>query len=354
MSPLIIFMKIFYYINDLGLGGTDQTALIFANQLSVDPNYDVTLAVLESSPNQREDQVFDSVNFIKIDKDYLRNTDFSEYDIFHVFRSGYPEFPQPIEDINGCKFVETNVFGFLDPSPGVVKTLFMSKWLKDFALSRIGNHPIVNGDRWDFVNNPVYEITQKPQKLYSRDKIVIGRVGRPDDGIYTDISVKAVKILMDKGYDNLVMGVMAPPPRMVKDMEDLGIDHYVIEPSVRPQDLREAYSNFDIYGHYRADGETFGNSLAESQSIGLPIVTHVAEPSYPGMGVFQSQTELVVNGVTGYVVPNCPEKYAEALEKMILSKDLMGIMGEAGRLRFLREYEASVSIDKLKGIYENI
>jgi glycosyltransferase involved in cell wall biosynthesis len=277
-------------------------------------------------------------------------------DILHVYRSGFEEWPIPGKDITVPHFIETNVFGFLDPNPLISRSLFMSEWLMDHAIGRNGipiGHPIM--DRFDFVNNPV-ESPASDNRLdfdIPEDSIVLGRCGRPDDGIYDDIAVKAARLLMAEGHKVHFL-VAAPPPRMLEDLSDYGIPFHTIEPTTDPIRLSQFYNTVDIYTHFRADGETFGVNIAEAMIHGLPVVTHVAVPSHPAMGVFQSQTTLVEDGYTGFVVAHNVLEYAEAVKKLIENSIARVTMGVMGRQKAMREYHVKPCVQKLEEIYDDV
>jgi hypothetical protein len=282
-----------------------------------------------------------------------------EPDILHVYRSGYPEFP--VGQVEVPHVVETNVFGFLDRNPKIKRTLFMSKWLMDCSLG-LTSFMFPDYSRFDFVNNPVESpYTDDKLKIFSWPQcdspgdgvILLGRCGRPDNGIYNSVNVDAVRLLRLQGYD-IRFVVVAPPSNMIKDMENYNIPYYNIDPTTNPLVLSMFYNTIDIYAHARADGETFGVNIAEAMMHGKPVVTHQATPSFPGMGVFQSQTELVDDGETGYIVDNDPSSYAEALKQMIDDEEMRLDMGIHGQQKAEREYHVDACMDKLENIYRDV
>ncbi len=355
-------IRVLHYIRHLDLGGTAKTCQLFFNHASED--FDVLLvhektgdqtrlplcegrvAEVDSYPNG-----FDNPNPAELQAVI---NDFDP-DIMHTYRSGLGEYPEPGLDIGVRNFVVTNVFGHLNPNVNIRRDLFMSKWLMDAALRRVA--PISRsfiGSRFDFVNNPI----EAPSPIihpFKADKnaIIVGRCGRPDNGIYNAINVNAVAKLREQGY-NIHFAVVAPPPNMVADLERLNIPHYIVEPTTDPMELSAFYNAIDVYAHARADGETFGVNIAEAMVHGKPVVTHIATPSFPGMGVFQAQTELVDHGRTGFVVENDLDTYTAALERLISNESLRINMGKAGYIKAMDEYHIDVCIDKLERIYRDI
>jgi glycosyltransferase involved in cell wall biosynthesis len=363
-------MRILHYLRHLGLGGTEKTCQLFAEHSSKD--IDVAIVCERSGTHDRLEQfqkammvaggtifMVDSYKNGEPDGTELQRViDEWHPNIFHVYRSGYQEFPEPGMDINVPGFVETNVFGQYDPNALIDRTLFMSKWLMDKTMRHLA--PIsrgLNPRRFDYVNNPVEmpcscDILPIVER-WGNDCIVLGRVGRPDNGIYNAVSVEAARLLRLQGYDVRFV-VVAPPSNMVDDLARYDIPFYAIEPTTDPMILSTAYNSMNIYAHARADGETFGVNIAEAMIHNLPVVTHIATPSFPGMGVFQSQTELVDNGVTGIIVQNDPVEYADALKTLIDNAEDRFDMGNAGFDKACKEYHVNACVSKLENIYRDI
>jgi glycosyltransferase involved in cell wall biosynthesis len=341
----------------MDIGGTTKTAQIFSRELATTYKdyYDVFIlynAVGDLTRYRLFEMCHGSNNMIS----YMTQYSGSELlaalrpDIVHVYRSGLPEWPGKQ---NKSIFVETNVFGQIDLNNPPDKSLFMSNWLLQQAKRAYGDR-----ESFDFVNNPTDrpisendDITLTNSDLV-KDPIVLGRCGRPDDGIYDDISLKAIMLLQSK-Y-SLHFLVVAPPPRMIKHLEQYGIDHTIIEPTTDEVLLNKFYNRLHIYCHSRADGETYGNNIAEAMAHGKPVVTHVAVPSHPGMGVFQAQTELVEQNKTGFITGHSVSEYANALEHIITNPQVGSIMGAIGKEKFERELSTQVSCAKLHSIYQQL
>lgn len=364
-------IKVLHYLRHLGLGGTEKTCQLFfehanSKQFEVFVAYEeqgthprmqefqrsalVTgghLMSVNSYPNGFQGNLGSTVGLQAI-------IDYHKIDIMHVYRSGYHEFPSPGHHFDVPHFVETNVFGFYDNNPRIDRSLFMSSWLMNDTVRKLGFKP----KRFDFVNNPVeMPCTGEELAIAKRWKadgaVVVGRCGRPDNGIYNAVSVDAVRLLRMQGYDIRFL-VVAPPSNMVDDLARFEIPFYMIEPTTSPLILSTFYNSVDIYTHARADGETFGVNIAEAMIHGKPVITHIATPSVPGMGVFQSQTELVDTGKTGIVVNNTPGEYADALKTLIDNEEMRRTMGEFGRRKAEAEYEVGVCMQKLENIYREV
>lgn len=361
-------IKVLHYLRHLGLGGTEKTCQLFFEHANTE-QFDVAVAYEKSGTHPRADEFRKSANVCGglmwgVDsydasgnpngRDLQEVIDQEKPDILHVYRSGYHEFPSPGHHVKVPHFVETNVFGFYDGNPRIDRSLFMSKWLMQDTVKKLGVKP----ERFDFVNNPVespYTNAVLPiaERWHSEGAIIVGRCGRPDNGIYNSVNVDAVRLLRMQGYDIRFL-VVAPPSNMVDDLAKYDIPFFMIEPTVNPLVLSTFYNSVDIYTHARADGETFGVNIAEAMMHGKPVITHHAVPSIPGMGVFQSQTELVDDAITGFVVNSTPAEYAEALQSLITYSDLRLQMGEFGRRKAESQYHVDVCMHKLENIYRGI
>lgn len=368
-------IRVLHYLRHLALGGTEKTCQLFFEHADKS-KFEVAVAYEKGGTHPRMEEFqkgaavcdgklfqVDSYNQIpncpRTEPSLQDVIDEFKPDILHVYRSGYVEFPEPNIHVKVPHFVETNVFGFYDSNMFIDRSLFMSKWLMNNTLR--GLMPISRSlmpKRFDFVNNPVEmpctnDTLPIAQSWKSEGAIIVGRCGRPDNGIYNAVNVNAVRLLRMQGYDIRFL-VVAPPSNMVKDLVEFDIPFYVIDPTVDPLVLSTFYNSVDIYTHARADGETFGVNIAEAMIHGKPVITHYARPSVPGMGVFQSQAELVDTSETGWVVNNFADEYADALKMLIDDNEMRLSMGEAGRVKAEREYEVSACMKKLERIYEEV
>jgi len=363
-------IKVLYYLNNLGIGGTEKTAVLFAEHLDRS-KFQVYFAYQEAGDQTRLPELLramthedDRVVGLQTKAELKPLVERNNIDIVHVFRSGFPEFPEPAVDLHVRHFVETNVFGFFDNNVNVEKSLFMSKYLMDHTEKLMANAGYQNlqniiDQRFDFVNNPV-ETPATHERMtslaYDIDPraTILGRVGRPDDGIYNPIAVKASWLLHSQGIP-IHWLVVAPPQAMIRDLNRFAVPYTAIDPTVDADLLSRAYNSMHIYAHFRADGETFGVNIAEAMIHKLPVVTHRAIATVTGMGVFQSQLELVDDGKTGYhVFGNSHVEYADALRKLIENPEDIVSFGENGFNKAIREYHVTPVVKKLEGVYEEI
>lgn len=88
--------------------------------------------------------------------------------------------------------------------------------------------------------------------------------------------------------------------------------------------------------------ESFGVAVLEASSCGKPVIV-----SNTG-----GLPEVVENNTTGIIVKSeSVEETAQAIEKLVLDKELREQMGKNGREFVLRNYELSFCLDKMTSIY---
>lgn len=101
---------------------------------------------------------------------------------------------------------------------------------------------------------------------------------------------------------------------------------------------------FDIYVAL-SRSESFGVAIIEASATGRPVVVSDAG----------GLPEVVVDGVTGIIVPTeDPQSAADAILKLILDRNLRIQMGDAGKQYVARNYDWHITIDIMKKLYEKV
>src|SRR5262249_5675332 len=151
--------KVLHYLDHLDLGGTSKTCQLFLEYASSD--FKAAVAYKADGDHTRIDEFNLAAkvckgSLIPINKNLLLQEviDQQGIEILHVYRSGFKQYPEPGLDVHVPHFVETNVFGFIDPNPRVSKTLFMSEWLMNYSMEVFKPYTLPR-KRFDFINNPV-------------------------------------------------------------------------------------------------------------------------------------------------------------------------------------------------------
>ena len=106
-------------------------------------------------------------------------------------------------------------------------------------------------------------------------------------------------------------------------------------------DVAPYIAAFDVAALSSCDHEGCSNALLEAMAMGRPCVA----TDVGGNG------ELVVDGETGLVVPaRDPERFAQAMTRLLNNPDRARAMGRAGRTRF----DASFTVGRMVRAYEDL
>lgn len=111
----------------------------------------------------------------------------------------------------------------------------------------------------------------------------------------------------------------------------LGIDRFVEYAEVLTgAEKHSAYADAEIFCYpTHHESETFGLSVVEAMSFGLPVVA----TRWRGLA------EIVVDGRTGHLVPvRDPTSLATKLRDLLLDSEKRARMGEEGRNRYCQQY----------------
>jgi glycosyltransferase involved in cell wall biosynthesis len=177
---------------------------------------------------------------------------------------------------------------------------------------------------------------------------VIGYVGRimPEKDLETWICTAALVakkfpearfVLVGEGKDNATLEQLKILAREVGIAERTYFPGYL-------SDLPPVYASFDLF-FLSSRREGLPNSILEAMAMGLPVVTSDVAGA----------KELVVNGETGFVLP---QQDVDGLASAIIS--ILGeghrrlCMGRAGRQRVTRQFSFSHRLRRVEDLYEQI
>lgn len=109
-------------------------------------------------------------------------------------------------------------------------------------------------------------------------------------------------------------------------------------------DMPEVFSELDLVV-VASLAEPFGRTTIEAMAAGKPVVATNTGAS----------PEIVVDGVTGYLVPpRVPEKMAEAIKKLLCDPEAARNMGLAGRDRVLKLFTKENYVSGVEKVFKNI
>jgi glycosyltransferase involved in cell wall biosynthesis len=206
-------------------------------------------------------------------------------------------------------------------------------------------HNAIDTDVW----SPRYATpTLKEELGLEQAYPVIGYVGRimPEKDLETWIRAAALVaqrypeaqfVLVGEGRDGCTLA------QLQRLATELGIAKRVYFPGYRT-DLLPVYGSFDLF-MLSSRREGLPNSILEAMAVGLPVVTTDVAGT----------KELVVNGETGFVIPQQDVSgLAEALNTLLYDHDLQSRMGQAGRRRVEREFSFAGRLQRIESLYEHL
>jgi glycosyltransferase involved in cell wall biosynthesis len=168
---------------------------------------------------------------------------------------------------------------------------------------------------------------------------VFGRIGRPDDGIFDSIGIKAFQKIV-KQYPRVHYLIMSPMPKLVKLVNDEHIPNiHFLDPSSNEENIWAFHQSLDAMAHFRYDGESFGLNIVESMLCGKPIITHKSP-------IWNAHLEYLELAFSRVAEINNIEQYASFMEEFILKKE-KGELEKMGKL-------AKIKAEKLFLIANNI
>ena len=88
-------------------------------------------------------------------------------------------------------------------------------------------------------------------------------------------------------------------------------------------------------------GEGISNSILEYMAMGRPVVATDCD----------GNRESVIDGVTGFLVPNKPEDVADRIEFLLADSSKAGTMGEAGRKRACTVFALDVMTKEYEKVF---
>ena len=362
-------IPVVHHSKSIGYAGTDRVAQLFAKYLAKSDKYQPFLLYRSNGPQDRLEEV----------SKYLPEEQLIEYTwkpgesgvkppyvpeysdlkeklaeigpgIFHIHRSGYSEWPGNREIVpEGCKIVETNIFGYPDRSGNIDCHLYISEYIKETAKMKGGmDGPVL----YNPTETPFLDMTLENKEecrealLYRfklpRNAILLGRVGRPDN--FDEISLRAFQSI-EAEFENAFYLVVAPDSGWTGKAEELGLKNVrFLDPIIGDESLSRFYHGLDIYAHARHDGECCPCNLQEAMMHGLVTVSHESM-------IYNGQAEIIEE--CGYVVP-CGdyEAYADVLRELVINPALRAEMGREARRRAMHDYEASVITHHLERVYD--
>ncbi|ESU29995.1 Glycosyl transferase, group 1 [Flavobacterium limnosediminis JC2902] len=222
-------------------------------------------------------------------------------------------------------------------------------WEDHFPLPKRENYSVVhNGvesDKLDQHSSLSKEI--RKDFFDVNDEIVIGLVGRINKWKGQELLLNVFNSLLNKHNGIRLVFVGSPPPKLEVYLEDLKnkISALKREEFVKIIPFRdkigEIWKAIDIAVVPSTEPEPFGLVAVEAMFAKKPVVAS----NHGGL------TEIVENGESGFLVePNNVEEFVEAIEKLILNKNLRIQMGERGHQRAEKMFSVKSYVDSIQEV----
>jgi glycosyltransferase involved in cell wall biosynthesis len=199
--------------------------------------------------------------------------------------------------------------------------------------------------RFNLKHAPAWKDKLRRELGLSSNTLVVGTIGRLAPQKRQDRFLKAVRYLVDSGYD--LVAVLTGEGPLRAELEGLAarlqLQDRIFFLGAR-QDIPELLAWFDIFV-LPSDWEGFPNVILEAMAMGRPVVaTDVG-------GV----AELVLRGKTGLLLDaDEPSLLAEAIKKLIDNPNLAQQMGEAGRRRAEEKFSLGRMVEQTTGLYQDL
>jgi len=214
--------------------------------------------------------------------------------------------------------------------------------IKRYSFNRNKIFTIHNGIDSDTFSKKIDFDNQK--KLAKKVVGAIGNLTHPKNhGLFLDVAKIVLEELEDEDLRFLIIGEGPLKDELKKYSQDLGIDGKVIFTGSR-DDIPSLLQMMDVFV-LTSNWEGLSNAIMEAMVSGLPcVVTDVG-----------GNSELVVNGETGYVVPpNDPETMAQKVLCLFKNEKMRKEMGMAGRRRIEKDFSVDKMVGETAEVYEKL
>ena len=187
----------------------------------------------------------------------------------------------------------------------------------------------------------------KPINVQKDNELIIGTIKTLESHYGIDYLIKSFALLCKK-YDNIYLKIGGKGSQM-ENLKDL-VKSLSIEDKVEflgflsTDEIVTWFNKFDI-AVVPSLHESFGVSSIEAQATGTPVVVTNAG----------GLPETVENNSTGFIVKKADEnELSDALEKLIVNKELRQKMGKNAREFILKNYTVEVNFSKVDEFYKDL
>lgn len=320
-----------YHINGLTHAGTEKNLQLIANGLS--GKYNVFYMYGEKGAQEERKETLDShiklipfsyeLNEVSVPhrvygmKPHIKEalTD-NDIDLIITASPGYSHYPWNL--ITTIPIVLSNVFGAPSLQKNIAATIFMSETVRNHAEKWTGPSKKHHTKFLPIAKLPPensHELGNNLRKSLNipMTDFVFGRIGRDDNNIFDPIGIRAWQKISSR-YPNAHLLVMSPPPALVDIVKDEKIPRvHFLPPSGKEEDVWKFHGAIDAMTHFRRDGETSGVAIAESLTIGNPVITHRST-------IWNAHLEYLKENCARVADIDSVKEYANYMKEFILLK----------------------------------
>lgn len=341
-------MIVAHEVQQLGLGGTEKTMLLFLRHLKALGCDRLHAFAPRDRETDRADQVAEVAELHLYDglNDLAQRLQALGPDVLHRHRSGYED---PLDQVDlgpRTRVVETNVYG--DHGSRADLRLFVSR-----TVATEQDWPAPVEVLYNPCEPPVAEVAlprthRRFEGVDDRDVekvVVFGRVGRPSTHIYDPIALEAYA-RVESPWTRYV--ALAPPPNMVDHAGWLGLKTFVaLPPTKDDRELSRFYSLIDVLAHARRDGETCGMNIQEAMIHGLPVITHLSD-------THNAQPEVLGADYPWIAARGDRDAYTRFMQEAIASPARRAELGKRNQQRAVQEFGARRIAERLLEHYRRL
>ena len=131
---------------------------------------------------------------------------------------------------------------------------------------------------------------------------------------------------------------------VIKPMKRLGVEPWVVLGGYQTQDYLDTLACMDIFVFLMAGSDGTARALREAMAMGKPVIV-----ANRGM-----LPELVEDGVSGYVVNDCPEDLSRAVLQLLRQPELRKTMGKAAYQKAHQDFRLDRQVEAMESFYEKM